>query len=143
MNNKAIESISPPNHLKTTSKTPQKPLKTPSKIPIGNAKTRQFPTFSAPNVLIIIKNPTHHFFLEICHSSTHHSQHAPHGFARPKFSIFVLGFWGNRPRVYSAFMRRVVITGLGALTPIGNNVATFWQNLVAGRSEERRVGKEC
>ena len=31
-------------------------------------------------------------------------------------------------------MRRVVITGLGALTPIGNNVDTFWQNLVAGTS---------
>ena len=29
-------------------------------------------------------------------------------------------------------MRRVVITGMGALTPIGNDVATFWGNLVAG-----------
>ena len=31
-------------------------------------------------------------------------------------------------------MRRVVITGMGALTPIGNDVATFWGNLVAGVS---------
>ena len=33
-----------------------------------------------------------------------------------------------------AMLNRVVITGLGALTPIGNNAATFWQNLVAGKS---------
>ncbi|KWX07484.1 3-oxoacyl-ACP synthase [Hydrogenibacillus schlegelii] len=30
--------------------------------------------------------------------------------------------------------RRVVITGLGVVTPIGNDVETFWNNLVAGRS---------
>jgi 3-oxoacyl-[acyl-carrier-protein] synthase II len=30
--------------------------------------------------------------------------------------------------------RRVVVTGLGALTPIGNDVATYWQNLVSGVS---------
>lgn len=30
--------------------------------------------------------------------------------------------------------RRVVVTGLGALTPIGNNVGDFWQNLLAGVS---------
>jgi 3-oxoacyl-[acyl-carrier-protein] synthase II len=30
--------------------------------------------------------------------------------------------------------RRVVITGLGALTPLGKNVETSWENLVAGRS---------
>ncbi|MCX7766979.1 MAG: beta-ketoacyl-[acyl-carrier-protein] synthase II, partial [Candidatus Sumerlaeia bacterium] len=28
--------------------------------------------------------------------------------------------------------RRVVITGLGAITPIGNNVTEYWQNLIAG-----------
>ena len=31
-------------------------------------------------------------------------------------------------------MRRVVITGLGALTPIGNNVSDFWQNCLDGVS---------
>lgn len=31
-------------------------------------------------------------------------------------------------------LNRVVITGLGALTPLGNNVKTYWQNLVAGKS---------
>ncbi|SFX05462.1 3-oxoacyl-[acyl-carrier-protein] synthase II [Thermoactinomyces sp. DSM 45891] len=30
--------------------------------------------------------------------------------------------------------RRVVVTGLGALTPIGNEVVTFWNNLIAGKS---------
>ncbi|PUZ27895.1 3-oxoacyl-[acyl-carrier-protein] synthase II [Chitinophaga costaii] len=30
-------------------------------------------------------------------------------------------------------LRRVVITGLGALTPIGNDVNTFWNNLKAGK----------
>jgi 3-oxoacyl-[acyl-carrier-protein] synthase II len=31
-------------------------------------------------------------------------------------------------------MSRVVITGLGAISPIGNNVDTFWENLTAGVS---------
>lgn len=30
--------------------------------------------------------------------------------------------------------RRAVVTGLGALTPIGNDAETFWRNLVAGTS---------
>ncbi len=30
-------------------------------------------------------------------------------------------------------MNRVVITGMGAVTPIGNDVASFWQGLCAGR----------
>jgi 3-oxoacyl-[acyl-carrier-protein] synthase II len=30
--------------------------------------------------------------------------------------------------------KRVVITGIGALSPIGNNVNEFWNNLVAGKS---------
>ncbi len=31
-------------------------------------------------------------------------------------------------------MRRVVITGMGAVTPIGNNVIDFWNNLLSGKS---------
>ena len=30
--------------------------------------------------------------------------------------------------------RRAVVTGLGAITPIGNDVATFWRNLTDGVS---------
>lgn len=30
--------------------------------------------------------------------------------------------------------RRVVVTGLGALTPLGNTVNEFWNNLISGRS---------
>ena len=30
-------------------------------------------------------------------------------------------------------MNRVVVTGMGAITPVGNNVQTMWDNLVAGR----------
>ena len=30
--------------------------------------------------------------------------------------------------------RRVVITGMGAVTPVGNNVDESWENLKAGRS---------
>jgi 3-oxoacyl-[acyl-carrier-protein] synthase II len=29
--------------------------------------------------------------------------------------------------------RRVVVTGMGVVTPLGNDLDTFWQNLVAGR----------
>lgn len=36
-------------------------------------------------------------------------------------------------------VRRVVVTGLGAITPAGNNVATLWQNLIAGLSAIARI----
>ena len=28
--------------------------------------------------------------------------------------------------------RRVVITGVGVISPVGNNISEFWDNLVAG-----------
>jgi 3-oxoacyl-[acyl-carrier-protein] synthase II len=31
-------------------------------------------------------------------------------------------------------MKRVVVTGLGAITPLGNSVPSFWDSLVAGKS---------
>ena len=31
-------------------------------------------------------------------------------------------------------LKRVVVTGLGAITPIGNNVRSFWEGLVEGRN---------
>ena len=30
--------------------------------------------------------------------------------------------------------RRVVVTGLSAITPIGNNLNEFWENLLIGKS---------
>jgi 3-oxoacyl-[acyl-carrier-protein] synthase II len=36
--------------------------------------------------------------------------------------------------VYSGSGRRVVITGVGAVTPIGNSAEEFWKNLTAGKS---------
>jgi 3-oxoacyl-[acyl-carrier-protein] synthase II len=36
-------------------------------------------------------------------------------------------------------VQRVVVTGLGALTPIGNDVDTFWTNLIAGKSGIERT----
>ena len=35
--------------------------------------------------------------------------------------------------------RRVVVTGMGAITPLGNDVASFWEGLVAGRSGITRI----
>jgi 3-oxoacyl-[acyl-carrier-protein] synthase II len=35
--------------------------------------------------------------------------------------------------------RRVVITGMGALTPIGNSTPDFWQGLIAGKSGVREI----
>ena len=31
-------------------------------------------------------------------------------------------------------LKRVVVTGLGALTPIGNNLSAFWEGLISGKS---------
>jgi len=38
-------------------------------------------------------------------------------------------------------MKRVVITGLGAITPIGNQVKAFWENLLAGKSGAATITK--
>ena len=37
--------------------------------------------------------------------------------------------------------RRVVVTGLGAVTPLGNTVQEFWSNLTAGRSGAALITK--
>ena len=31
-------------------------------------------------------------------------------------------------------LKRVVVTGLGALTPIGNNISEYWEGLINGKS---------
>lgn len=36
-------------------------------------------------------------------------------------------------------LKRVVVTGIGALTPIGNNARDFWQGLIAGKSGAARI----
>ena len=36
-------------------------------------------------------------------------------------------------------IHRVVVTGLGAVTPIGNDVAEFWEGLQSGRNGIGRV----
>ena len=35
--------------------------------------------------------------------------------------------------------RRVVITGIGVVSPLGNDLPTFWANLIAGKSGIRRI----
>ncbi|AEH86946.1 beta-ketoacyl-ACP synthase II [Mesorhizobium opportunistum] len=39
-------------------------------------------------------------------------------------------------------MRRIVITGMGAVSPLGANVATSWSRLLAGRSGIRRLADD-
>ena len=38
-------------------------------------------------------------------------------------------------------MRRVVVTGMGAISALGNDVASLWQGLLAGRSGIARISK--
>lgn len=38
-------------------------------------------------------------------------------------------------------MRKVVVTGIGAITPLGNSVKTFWDKLVAGESAAGPITK--
>jgi 3-oxoacyl-[acyl-carrier-protein] synthase II len=38
-------------------------------------------------------------------------------------------------------MKRVVVTGMGAITPVGNDVNTFWKNLIAGVNGIDRLTK--
>jgi len=38
-------------------------------------------------------------------------------------------------------MKRVVVTGLGAVTPLGNTVTEFWENIVAGKSGVAAITK--
>lgn len=38
-------------------------------------------------------------------------------------------------------MTRVFITGMGAITPLGNDVETYWRNLLAGKSGAARISQ--
>ena len=35
--------------------------------------------------------------------------------------------------------KRVVITGLGIISPLGNDIETFWKNIVQGKSGVSRI----
>jgi 3-oxoacyl-[acyl-carrier-protein] synthase II len=37
--------------------------------------------------------------------------------------------------------KRVVVTGMGALTPIGNNVNDFWSNVIAGTNGAATISR--
>ena len=39
-------------------------------------------------------------------------------------------------------LRRVVITGLGALTPLGNDPQSFWEGMCEGKSGAGRAREE-
>lgn len=45
----------------------------------------------------------------------------------------------QRPSSAERGERRVVITGMGAVTPVGKDVPSFWESLVAGRSGIDRI----
>lgn len=38
-------------------------------------------------------------------------------------------------------MKRVVVTGMGAITPLGNSVGEFWKNIIAGKSGAAPITK--
>ncbi len=38
-------------------------------------------------------------------------------------------------------LKRVVITGMGAITPLGNTVDEFWKNIAAGKSGVAHITK--
>ncbi|MGB1122789.1 MAG: beta-ketoacyl synthase N-terminal-like domain-containing protein, partial [Flavobacteriales bacterium] len=38
-------------------------------------------------------------------------------------------------------LKRVVVTGLGAITPLGNDMPTYWKGLVNGVSGAARITK--
>jgi 3-oxoacyl-[acyl-carrier-protein] synthase II len=45
----------------------------------------------------------------------------------------------QRPSFRERGERRVVVTGMGAVTPLGNDVASTWEGLIAGRSGIDRI----
>jgi 3-oxoacyl-[acyl-carrier-protein] synthase II len=47
----------------------------------------------------------------------------------------------KKGRTDRASPRRVVITGIGIISPVGNDVETYWENLLEGRSGIGRVTK--
>lgn len=54
----------------------------------------------------------------------------PSAAAAPPFSISMSTRWTDR---------RIVVTGLGTVSPVGNDVATAWNNLIQGRCGIQRI----
>jgi 3-oxoacyl-[acyl-carrier-protein] synthase II len=50
-------------------------------------------------------------------------------------------FFTRRRKGTETMTRRVVITGLGAITPLGHDVPTTWTNAIAGRSGAGRISQ--
>ena len=52
-------------------------------------------------------------------------------------------FVGHSANSFGCFkemqQKRVVITGLGMVTPLGNDVTTTWENLLQGKSGANRI----
>ena len=48
--------------------------------------------------------------------------------------IFVIFYFNTKQNLLLMELKRVVVTGLGALTPIGNNVQEYWNALINGVS---------
>src|SRR6267378_7896820 len=59
---------------------------------------------------------------------------APHGRRRHRLSQSKGGEWRQ-------VKRRVVVTGMGAITPVGNDVATTWRALISGESGSANITK--
>src|SRR5688572_4525318 len=58
-----------------------------------------------------------------------------HGFARG----CAPHAWRSRPPSHIAMTRRVVVTGMGAVTPVGLDIATTWEALTSGKSGTARI----
>ena len=48
--------------------------------------------------------------------------------------IITRQFYSQEKNTNIIYMRRVVITGIGAVTPLGNSVDEFWNNILAGKT---------
>ena len=49
-----------------------------------------------------------------------------------------IGYLNHEDREQRVMKRRVVVTGMGAITPVGNDVAATWRAITAGRVRRRR-----
>lgn len=50
-----------------------------------------------------------------------------------------MGIFSRSKTIERGIQLRVVITGIGVVSPVGNGVGSFWENLCAGRTGIRRI----